>query len=246
MSQATPQEFARAFGLSHGIPSDFEPLLLSLNSSSTGEIAQSFGLFDCRGLLYEVIGTECSVWEFNGQWDPEPTTVESLMRRLDEGSLGLGGDGEDHFASALRQLLQPLAGRPQRGFTMGDRLRLTLAWPPDAPHAQRTISIQDSEAFARVFAARLIAAAELVPCFDGHDDQPVARLQPGRRFYAFEREGLDVFLGLDAAADQVLVYAGSTGMRHWVPPEQRQIIEDILQRLQRDIDVSLQTAQDVC
>jgi hypothetical protein len=54
-------EFVRAFHLERGLPEGFRPLFVSMNHSYSGEMSESFGLFEMNGLLYEVLGSESSV-----------------------------------------------------------------------------------------------------------------------------------------------------------------------------------------
>lgn len=96
-------DFAKKFGAPCDF-ADYHPLLLVDNSSRSGELAHSFGLFVKDGKLFEVNGSECSVWNFNGQWDPEETSSIALLRRLDKGSLGQGDD-DSQFAEPLRAIL---------------------------------------------------------------------------------------------------------------------------------------------
>lgn len=107
-SSKTPAEKTTDFSKKFGAPSDFadyHPLLLVDNSSRSGELAHSFGLFVKDGKLFEVNGSECSVWDFNGQWDPEETSTAALLRRLDKGTLGTVGDDDSQFAEPLRAIL---------------------------------------------------------------------------------------------------------------------------------------------
>lgn len=82
----------------------YRPLFLAIGSSSSGEVATSFGLFEKDGQLWEVNGSECSVWDFNGQWEPEVVPLAALRHRLERGTLGMD-DGHDNFASSLRAYL---------------------------------------------------------------------------------------------------------------------------------------------
>jgi hypothetical protein len=66
----------------------------------------AFVLFRRDGKLWEVNGSHCSCYELEGQWEPEETTVEALLHRVEEGSLGAGGYDENPFADELRQVLQ--------------------------------------------------------------------------------------------------------------------------------------------
>jgi hypothetical protein len=65
----------------------------------------AFVLFRRDGKLYEVNGSHCSCYGLEGQWDPEETTVEALLHRVNEGQLGEGGYDENPFAAELRQVL---------------------------------------------------------------------------------------------------------------------------------------------
>lgn len=105
----TPEEKTADFFQKFGAPSDFgdyHPLLLVDNSSRSGEMAHSFGLFVKDGALFEVTGSECSVWNFNGQWEPEETSTAVLLHRLDNGYLGQEGDEDSQFAEPLRAILE--------------------------------------------------------------------------------------------------------------------------------------------
>lgn len=108
-SPQTPAEKFTYFLQKFGAPSDaqeYHPLLLVNNSSCSGEIAQSFGLFVKDGALFEVTGTECSVWDFDGQWEPEQTSTAELLHRLDKGTLGTVGDEDSQFSEPLRAILE--------------------------------------------------------------------------------------------------------------------------------------------
>lgn len=97
-------DFLQKFGALES-STTYHPLLLVNNSSCSGEMAQSFGLFVKDGALFEVNGTECSVWDFDGQWEPEETSTAALLHRLDKGTLGTVGDEENHFDAPLRAIL---------------------------------------------------------------------------------------------------------------------------------------------
>lgn len=104
----------------------YRPLFLAYGNSRSGEESMSFGLLEKEGALFEVHGTECSVWDFNGQWEPEATSVNALRHRLDKGYLGCN-EGNDDFHQELGEYL--------------DKLEPSLAAPevsskrsPRAPH----------------------------------------------------------------------------------------------------------------
>lgn len=105
----TPEEKTADFCKKFGAPSDFgdyHPLLLVDNSSCSGEMAHSFGLFVKDGALFDVYGSECSVWNFNGQWQPKQTSTAVLLHRLDNSYLGQEGDDDSQFAEPLRAILE--------------------------------------------------------------------------------------------------------------------------------------------
>lgn len=101
-----PLEFFEKFGIDWKQLDGFVPLLLASNYSCGGEMAQTYGLFKKDNELYEVHGTECSVWDFNGQWDLEHTTVESILHRIEKGQLGQGEHSEQNFYSELLEIVQ--------------------------------------------------------------------------------------------------------------------------------------------
>lgn len=48
----------------------------------------AFVLYEKDGKLFEVNGSHCSCYELEGQWEPEETTKEVLLKRVNDGSLG--------------------------------------------------------------------------------------------------------------------------------------------------------------
>ncbi len=48
----------------------------------------AFVLFERDGKLYEVNGGHCSCYGLEDQWDPEETTAEAIVHRVEHGSLG--------------------------------------------------------------------------------------------------------------------------------------------------------------
>lgn len=69
---------------------------------------RAFVLFRRDGKLYEVNGSHCSCYQLEGQWEPEETTAEALLHRVDNGTLGDGEYDENPFADELRQVLAAL------------------------------------------------------------------------------------------------------------------------------------------
>jgi hypothetical protein len=74
----------------------------------------AFVLFEKERKLFEVNGGHCSCYGLENQWKPESTTVESLLHRLNEGTLGLAtwDDKRNVFARELRQVLATLPSAP--------------------------------------------------------------------------------------------------------------------------------------
>ena len=52
------------------------------NHTSYGELAETIVLLKHKknGLWYFVSGSECSVWDFKGQWEPEPYTPDMIKK----------------------------------------------------------------------------------------------------------------------------------------------------------------------
>ena len=66
----------------------------------------AFVLFYRDGELYEVNGGHCSCYGLEGQWEPELTSVEALLYRINEGSLGQDTYTDDGvFAAQLKGIL---------------------------------------------------------------------------------------------------------------------------------------------
>lgn len=65
----------------------------------------AFVLFRRDGKLYEVNASHCSCYGVEGQWQPEETTKELLMIRLDKGTLGDDDYCGNEFAAELRAVL---------------------------------------------------------------------------------------------------------------------------------------------
>ena len=75
----------------------------------------AFVLFLKDGKLYEVNGSHCSCYGLEAknyygsttsQWEPEETSVESLLKRLNEGKLGINDYDENLFANELRKVIK--------------------------------------------------------------------------------------------------------------------------------------------
>jgi hypothetical protein len=70
-----------------------------------GYEGSAFVLFEEEGELYEVHGSHCSCMGLEGQWDPEPTTLEAIKHRLENGTLGFDGYSGNEFGEELKEFL---------------------------------------------------------------------------------------------------------------------------------------------
>jgi len=61
----------------------------------------AYVLFRRDGKLFEVHGGHCSCYGLEGQWEPEETTKEAILHRLDNGSWG----EENKIANITREAL---------------------------------------------------------------------------------------------------------------------------------------------
>jgi hypothetical protein len=66
----------------------------------------AFVLFRKDGKLFEVNGGHCSCYGLEGQWDPEETTKEVLLHRINEGNFGKHYSGQNTFANELIEVLK--------------------------------------------------------------------------------------------------------------------------------------------
>ena len=68
---------------------------------------EAFVLFERGGRLYEVNGGHCSCYGLEGQWDPEETSAEALVHRIENGRLGRDSYYSDcDFGDDLVKLLK--------------------------------------------------------------------------------------------------------------------------------------------
>ena len=74
----------------------------------------AFVLFKKDGKLYEVNASHCSCYGLEGQWEPERTSVEDLLYRVEKGRLGVGDYDENPFAIELLGILRGLSSAPGR------------------------------------------------------------------------------------------------------------------------------------
>ncbi|USV41034.1 hypothetical protein [Xanthomonas phage BUDD] len=75
----------------------------------SGEAFVLFRRFD--GKYYEVNASHCSCYGLENQWEPEPTTLEAIVYRLEHGDLGRhyswnrDEKGENKFADELEEAI---------------------------------------------------------------------------------------------------------------------------------------------
>lgn len=99
-------EMFRAFEIP-GIDEQFEILMACVDGDGYEE--QAFVLYRDvdSGQLYEVNAYHCSCYGFEGQFEPEETSKEALMARMEKGRLGKEYYGDvDFFASDLKRILE--------------------------------------------------------------------------------------------------------------------------------------------
>jgi hypothetical protein len=130
------EQFFTSFHMTEKQIREYRPLFLAMVSSCSGEITQSFGLFERSGVLWEVTGTECSVWNFNGQFEPEPTNPVALRHRVVNGDLGKSdSDGGDLYGQDLLRLLDSPGMRLFQSGKLNDEGRVALGFiPGNLPH----------------------------------------------------------------------------------------------------------------
>lgn len=111
MGNSNTNEFCELFKISDF--GKYTPIFLGSMYSSSGEPAVSYGLLIKDGLLYSIEGVECSIHDFDGQFEPELMTVELVMYRLKHESLGLSDFKEDIYNSSLKDLLNKISADPE-------------------------------------------------------------------------------------------------------------------------------------
>lgn len=99
-------EFFDLFGADDKQRRNYKPIFLAITHSSYGECAPSFGVFEKNDQLYSVYGTECSMWDFNGQFNPELTTLDMLLSEV-KNEIGVI-DGRDEFNAKLLNCIKDL------------------------------------------------------------------------------------------------------------------------------------------
>lgn len=93
-------EFFNRFSATENDINQYIPIILCINYSYGGEYALSHGLFlnNRNNCLYYVEGSECSVWDFNGQFQPQLISYQQLEKYLTDFDLD---DDERLFVNQL-------------------------------------------------------------------------------------------------------------------------------------------------
>ena len=113
---ATTEEMVASFMEKFQAPDEallqYRPVFLVEQTIGKGssEVAESVGIFLKDNLLYEVIGQESYDEDFNGQWEPELVSPQSLRWRIENGQLFV--DAYDEYTAPLQiqeELLECLA-----------------------------------------------------------------------------------------------------------------------------------------
>ena len=245
-------EFLDRFGASDSQRKAFRPLFLALSSSSSGELATSIGIFERDGRLYEVSGTECSVWDFNGQFTPEPSSVPELRHRTAVGTLGRSdSDHSDIYASELLLFLDSVASdfpvseptlheefsMSQDAFQLWHIMRM-------GPHAafDHPILRKDSkwrERFAKVFESRLLDSDSILP---RRNDEGLS-IPEDASVYALGSGSLRVFLGLgDCGFSGPSLYSSSDDL---LSPGNFQALSFSARQILDDAEASVDLGEDL-
>lgn len=69
----------------------------------------AFVLFRKDGKLYEVNAGHCSCYGLENQWEPEETTIDALVHRINEGALGKHYYQQNVFADELVNVIEQLS-----------------------------------------------------------------------------------------------------------------------------------------
>lgn len=96
----------KLFGLHSEELHDIDLLLASYKQED--DSGYGFILFRDAQNYYEVNVSNDSKIDLSGQWQPEETSIEVLLFRLNKGNLGAEAASENIFAGPLRELLARL------------------------------------------------------------------------------------------------------------------------------------------
>lgn len=94
------------FGLHSHQLRDINVLLASYKEGDVS--GYGFIFYQIAEVYYEVNASHDSENNLHGQWQPEETTIEALLFRLNRGNLGTEAASENIFAAPLLSLLKRL------------------------------------------------------------------------------------------------------------------------------------------
>lgn len=209
----SPRAFFDRFGASPEQRLAYQPLFLTINSTCDGSDAPSFGLFERKGQLFTVSGSECSQWGFEGQFEPELTSLRELQFSLDH-DLGMV-DGRDFFHSGLRAVSDRIAasGRFQ---SVGEL----------------------SSSYVEYLSANEVGKIQNLPSMSPAFSDREVFVEPGLSFYRF-----DLALGQASApvfvspSGTVSIGASEGAPRDMFGPEMSKFVSDLLGSIELGIDI---------
>lgn len=87
-------------------------LIAYMSEGSYGCDSDAFIVFRKDGVLYEVQGSHCSCFGFEGQWEPDPLeSIEAVLKRSDWALAGGGYDSDQKGnAAKIREALTRIGG----------------------------------------------------------------------------------------------------------------------------------------
>ena len=95
------------------LPSGIEILVAYMHVGNWGCDSSAFIVFKHSNRMYEVHGSHCSCNGFEGQWEPEETTVEAILDRpmiFYTGGYDLNSDGNK---KAIRKFISGLESKEE-------------------------------------------------------------------------------------------------------------------------------------
>lgn len=98
--QEKVKSFMDRFGAPASALEEYRPVFLVDQQSFSGEQVETVGIFVKDNLLYEVVGVESSIEDFEGQWEPELTSPQALRWRIENGELF--EDAYDKYTAPLQ------------------------------------------------------------------------------------------------------------------------------------------------
>lgn len=97
------EQLIRAFEIEESVLDGCNILLASYEYESYE--GDAFVLYEKDGKLFEVNGSHCSCYELEEQWEPEETTKDALLKRINDGSLGQSYGDVNVYKAELLEVL---------------------------------------------------------------------------------------------------------------------------------------------